>query len=101
MTEQTGRTSAGLLRIQKSEQLFDWKLLFYLQIMVIQRKSATKPREITSRLPVIRPLKSHGAHRTLLPGFVFHRTGWTVTRCCVKLLTPTEALCETIHNRAP
>ena len=24
------------------------------QIMVIQRKSATKPREITSRLPVIR-----------------------------------------------
>jgi len=34
VTEQTGRTSAGLLRIQKSEQLFGWKLLFYLQIMV-------------------------------------------------------------------
>src|SRR6202158_2409233 len=29
-----------------------------------------------------------------------HATGWTVTCCCVKLLTRTEALCETIHNRA-
>ena len=35
-----------------------------------------------------------------LPAFVFHATGWTVMCCCVKLLTRTEALCETIHNRA-
>src|SRR5260370_29488054 len=47
-----------------------------------------------------RPLKSLGAHRTVLPAFVFHATGWTVTCCCIKLLTRTEALCETFHTRA-
>jgi hypothetical protein len=45
-------------------------------------------------------LKSHGAHPTVLPAFVFHTSAWTITRCCVNVLIPTEALCETIHIRA-
>ena len=56
---------------------------------------------ITSGLSITRPLKSLGAHRTVLPAFVFHARVWTATSCCVKLPARTEALCETtIHNRA-
>ncbi len=54
---------------------------------------------IVSECPVTRPLKSLGAHLTVLPAFVFHTSAWTITRCCVNVLIPTEALCETIHIR--
>src|SRR3984893_8432253 len=38
-----------------------------------------------------RPLESLGAHRTVLPGFIFHAKVWTATCFGVKLPARTEA----------